>query len=125
MEKSILIVDDSRISRVMVRRVISNLPGEYTIREAEGGGAAISLYQEMRADLVLLDLTMEGGMDGFATLEKLKEIDPAAQVIIVSADIQTKARERIMALGALGFIGKPFNKEQLLTLANNALRHDE
>ena len=120
MEGSVLIVDDSRVSRMMIRRLVAGLNIQ-DIREAGGGEEALKLYQERGADLVLLDLTM-GGMDGFETLEKLKELDPQSNVYIVSADIQKKSRERILALGALGFIGKPFNKEQLLQCISDVLK---
>ncbi len=123
MGNSVLIVDDSRISRMLIRRAISELKYIENIREADGGEAAINLYQQSRPDLVFLDLTMEGGLDGFLTLEKLKQIDPTAQVLIVSADIQTKAKEKVLALGALNFINKPFNKDELLEYINNLLTH--
>lgn len=122
MGKSILIVDDSRSSRMMIRHTLRSLPDIQTIREADGGESALTLYQDSTPDLVLLDLTMEG-MDGFLTLEKLKEIDPGVKVLIISADIQTKARERALALGALDFINKPFNKERLTGLVHNALNY--
>ena len=123
MGKSVLIVDDSRASRMMIRHTLSYLPDIQSIREADGGESALTLYQDSPSDLVLLDLTMEG-MNGFMTLEKLKEIDPEVKVLVISANIQAKARERVFALGALDFISKPFNREQLKSLVHNALNYE-
>lgn len=124
MGKSVLIVDDSRISRLLIRRSINNLPYIQNIREADKGEIALALYKESRDDLVLLDLTMEGGMDGYQTLAELKKMDPNVQVIVVSADIQKKAKEKTAALGALNFVNKPFNKEELQEQINKVLNHD-
>ena len=62
--------------------------------------------------MVLLDLTMPG-MNGFDVLAAMREKHIAARVIVVSADIQTKAKERVAALGATGFIEKPIKIEAL------------
>ena len=125
MSKSVLIVDDSRISRMMIKRAIVSIPGIDTIREADCGEKGLNLYKEAKADLVLLDLTMEGGMDGFETLEELKQFDSDAKVFIISADVQKKAQEKILSLGALGFFCKPFNKEQLIQRVNEVLYYEE
>lgn len=122
MGKSVLIVDDSRASRMLIRYTLSDLPDIQNISEADGGEDALALYQDSPYDLVLLDLTMEG-MDGFSTLAKLKQVDPKVKVLIVSADIQKKARERVFALGAVDFVNKPFDKQQLKDLVHNVLNY--
>ena len=104
MTRSILITDDSRLARKMVRKALP--PGDYAIREAEGGQECLDLYQEARADLLLLDLTMPG-MDGIETLERLRAIDPQAKVVVVTADVQPKVRQRALELGALAVLSKP------------------
>ena len=124
MGKSVLIVDDSRISRIFVRRAINELPCIENIREADGGETAIAFYKEDKADLIFLDLTMGDGMNGFDTLAELKKIDPDVKVIVISADIQTKAKERIRGLGALAFINKPFKKEQFQKFVNDILNYE-
>ncbi len=110
MALSVLIVDDSRISRKIVRR---NLPDwDLDVREASGGHECIEAYKEKRADFVLLDLTMPE-MDGFETLERLVEMDPNARIVVITADIQTGSEERVLERGGMALLHKPVNKEQL------------
>lgn len=101
---AILIVDDSPISRKILRRVLP--PGAHDIRECSSGQECLEMYQAVRPDLVFLDLTMPG-LDGFQTLELLKRLDPSAQVIVVTADVQSGSRARVLALGAVDIIAKP------------------
>lgn len=104
MSLSIMIVDDSRISRQIMKNLLP--PGEHFIREAGDGMAALDLYREARPDIVFLDLTMPG-MDGFETLAALREIDPSARVVVVTADVQPQARSRVESLGAMAMLSKP------------------
>ncbi len=107
---AILIVDDSPISRKILRKVLP--PGNYDIREGSSGQECLEKYAESRPDLVFLDLTMPG-MDGFQTLELLKRQDPSAKVIVVTADVQSGSRTRVMDLGAVGVIAKPPSTEAI------------
>jgi len=69
-------------------------------------------------EVVLLDLTMPV-LDGFGVLEGIRDEGIKAKVVVVSADIQPKAKLRVISLGALAFLQKPFNKESLAaTLAD-------
>jgi len=110
MSLSILIVDDSRVSRQIVKRALP--PWESEIREASGGKACLKSYADQPADIVLLDLTMPE-MDGFETLARLKALDPNARVIVITADIQPGSKERVMNLGAVALLHKPVNPEHL------------
>ena len=66
----------------------------YRWSEAEDGMVALERYFVEKPDLVLLDLVMKG-MYGLDVLSKLRELDPAARVIVLSADIQTSSREMV------------------------------
>lgn len=110
MAHKILLIDDSSISRKMFKR---ELPNEgYEILEASSGASGIEIYKNESIDLVFLDLTMPE-MDGFQALEILKNIDPQVKVIILSADVQTTSREKAFELGAVDFVNKPINNENL------------
>ncbi len=63
--------------------------------------SALESYFVEKPDVVLLDLVMKG-MYGLDVLAKLRELDPAARVIVVSADVQTSSREMVQAAGAAG-----------------------
>ena len=104
MSGTILLVDDSALARRSTRRVLE-LAG-YTVVEAEDGLSALERFALDRPDIVLLDLVMKG-MYGLDVLEKLREMDPAARVIVMSADIQTSSRDLVQSAGASAFINKP------------------
>ncbi|OIP51535.1 MAG: response regulator [Deltaproteobacteria bacterium CG23_combo_of_CG06-09_8_20_14_all_60_8] len=112
----ILIVDDSRVSRMFVRKALpERIKNTAEFREAENGEQAIATYKEWHPGLVLLDLTMPG-MTGYEVLEALKAFDPGARVVIVSADIQQSAVQRVMQLGALTHINKPIDAQKIEAL---------
>ena len=118
MAYDILITDDSRVARAMIKKAMP--PGEYAIREAGSGTECLTMYGEKPADAILLDLTMPE-MDGFETLERLKQIDPDVQVVVITADIQPGARERAKALGALAVLNKPPKPNELETVLDRIL----
>jgi CheY-like chemotaxis protein len=108
---SILIVDDSRVSRRIVRKALP--PWNLDIREAAGGRECLEAYAREKADIVLLDLTMPG-MDGFETLTRIRALDAEARVIVITADIQPGAEARARSLGASTLLHKPVEPAPLL-----------
>ena len=117
----ILVVDDSGMSRRTLRKILE--PAGHEIIEAEEGIVALERYFLEKPDLVFLDLTMTG-MYGIDVLNKLREMDPQARVIIGSADIQSSTREMVKAGGASGFINKPFINDKVLSVVNRVLQGD-
>ena len=115
----ILVVDDSGMSRRTLRKILE--PAGHEISEAEEGIVALERYFLDKPDLVLLDLTMTG-MYGVEVLNKLREMDPQARVIIASADIQSSTREIVDAGGASAFINKPFTSEKVLSAVSLVLQ---
>jgi len=118
MALSVLIVDDSRVSRQIVRRGLPEW--NLDVREAAGGREGLDMYRERRADIVLLDLTMPD-MSGFETLESLMKLDPEARVLIITADVQSGSRERVRTLGGLALLPKPVQKQDLLPFMEDLL----
>jgi len=104
MSGKVLLVDDSGLARRSTRRVLEQ--AGYTVVEAEDGLSALERFALEKPDLVLLDLVM-AGMYGLDVLAKLREMDPAARVVVMSADIQTSSRDLVQSAGAVGFINKP------------------
>jgi two-component system chemotaxis response regulator CheY len=118
MSATVLLVDDSGLARRGYRRMLEG--AGYRVIEAEDGLSALERYSLERPDVVLLDLVMRG-MYGLDVLSKLREMDPAARVIIISADIQTSSRDLVREAGATGFLNKPVDAEQVLTAVGQAL----
>jgi two-component system chemotaxis response regulator CheY len=119
MKAKILIVDDSSMSRRIVRALLESEGHE--VAEAADGMDALERYSLEKPDLVLLDLLMQG-MYGVEVLQKLRTIDSEARVIVVTADIQASTRELAEQAGSRGFATKPINKEELLRLVNSVLQ---
>ena len=115
---TIMIVDDSSYTRRTHRRIVES--EGHAVHEAATGMAAIEGYFVHRPDLVLLDLTMED-MGGLEVLEKLRELDAGARVIVVSADVQRSTAKLVAESGALRFLGKPVSSETLLDAVREAL----
>lgn len=118
MSLKILIVDDSALSRRTLRRILE--AAGYQVVEADDGMNALEVYFLEKPNLVLLDLVMKG-MYGLDVLVKLREMDPKAQVVVASADIQSSTRKMVDEAGALGFINKPFDSEQVTAAVAAAL----
>lgn len=108
---SVLVVDDSPMARKML---IKSLPAEWDIdiRQAADGEEALAAYRQGGADVIFLDLNMPG-LDGYGVLETLRAEGPNCLVIVVSADVQPQARERVMNMGAIAFVQKPVDAQKL------------
>jgi len=119
MSAKVLLVDDSGLARRSTRRLLEQ--AGYDVVEAEDGLSALERFAVDRPDVVLLDLVMKG-MYGLDVLEKLRELDPAARVIVVSADVQTSSRELVQAAGAAGFINKPAEPGQVIAMIEQVMK---
>ena len=111
MKARVLIVDDSALARRNLRQILESANCE--VDEAEDGLTALERYFLERPDVVLLDLVMRG-MYGLDVLEKLRQLDPLAKVVVVSADVQTSSQELVDQAGAKAFITKPFDREEII-----------
>jgi two-component system chemotaxis response regulator CheY len=108
---TILVVDDSNLSRRTSRRILE--AGDHQVREVADGMAALEQYALERPDIVLLDVTMPD-MNGLEVLQQLRAIDSAALVVMATADVQTSTRELALAGGAVGFVTKPLISDAVL-----------
>ena len=111
MSKRALVVDDSMLMRRMICDCLSD-SGWEIVAEAANGEEAVRQYGEHRPDAVSMDIVMPD-TDGMYALERILEIDPSAQVVVVSALNQTKLISEAIRKGAQDFIAKPFLPEQL------------
>ena len=106
----ILVVDDAAFMRMMLRDILTKLGHE--VIEACNGLDAISKYNEVKPDLVTMDITMPE-LDGIGALKKIKEADPNALVIMCSAMGQQAMVIDAIQSGAKDFIVKPFQADRV------------
>ncbi len=118
MKPRVLIVDDSGLSRRTLRQILE--PAGYEVAEVDDGLAALERYFLERPDVVLLDLVMKG-MYGLEVLTKLRELDPDAKVVVVSADIQTSSQQLVEEAGAKAFVNKPFDRAEIVSALEGVL----
>src|SRR5262245_31202771 len=94
--------------------------GGFEVVEAEDGMLALERYFLEKPDLVLLDLVMKG-MYGLDVLTKLRQMDPAARIIVVTADVQDSSHQLVEQAGASAFISKPVEKQRMLEVVRTVL----
>jgi two-component system chemotaxis response regulator CheY len=92
----------------------------YRVVEAESAAAALDQVSAVEPDVVLLDLVMKG-MYGLEVLAKLRELDPAARIIVVSADVQTSSQDLVRDAGGVAFLNKPVGPQQIVDSVSSAL----
>ena len=111
MSLSVLVADDSKFAR---RQLVRALPEGFdgNLRQASNGQEALDSFREEQPQLMFLDLTMPV-MDGFQVLETLSKEFASYHVIVISADVQPKAVDRVTELGALAFVKKPIDGDEL------------
>lgn len=107
----LLICDDSNMAR---KQVLRSLPPDWDVEVtfAQNGVEGLEAIRAGKGEMVFLDLTMPE-MDGYQVLEHIRAEGLKSMVIVISADIQPDARERVLKLGALDFIRKPIDGDKL------------
>ncbi len=117
----ILVIDDSKLARVQVRRMLNNT--SYEVIEASSGEEGIEAAVNSNPDCVLLDLLMPG-MKGTEVLKIFKEREINIPVIVFTANVQKTKIEECHALGASVVITKPKERDELLPIIENLLKGD-
>lgn len=119
--KKILVVDDQAIIRQLLE--ISLRREDRHVLLAESGERAVQMAQEQHFDLVIVDLMMPGGMDGFETIACLQQSAASMQChfMILTAKDQQPERDRAALLGVYHYLVKPFKLEGLFAMVDNLL----
>lgn len=112
--KTVLIVDDSRVSRLMARQFILSAKPGWTVVEAATGEEAIEKVDAACPVLILIDVNMPG-IGGVAAAEQLRTICPDAHISLVTANVQNATRNRAAELG-IGFMEKPITEPRIHAL---------
>lgn len=117
MSKKVLVVDDSRVSRMMIGTMIRDLQPDWEIFEASNGAEALIKADECQPSLITMDINMPV-MDGFEAASQLRPKFPGTTLVILSANIQASSKARAEELG-VHFLQKPISEpviRQALTL---------
>ena len=114
---SVIIVDDDN-TLVKVFEQYLKLNNINVLGQCYDGKEAVTLYEKLKPDVVLLDIMMPH-YDGFYALEKIKEIDPNAKVIAVTADLTEDTEKKLENLKVSGIIYKPYDMKDILTAIKN------
>jgi len=115
---AILVVDDSAYARKRIAKTLTQ--AGHIVVEADNAQSALELFAEVHPDLVTVDLLMPG-MDGLELTRRLRDLDPAVPIIILSADVQHSTQEQVFAAGASWFIGKTDKPEEILRAVQTLL----
>ncbi len=120
MRRRVLVVDDEKGIREALKQLLEY--EQIEVQTSASGGEALRLYADFRPHLVFLDVKMQG-MDGLATLRALRELDPHAQVVMISGHGTIQTAVEATQLGAYDFLEKPLDTDRVLLTLRNALQH--
>lgn len=109
--KTLLIVDDSAVSRMMIKAIVVDKHPEWTILEAENGQNALEAYQGNNIDFYSVDLNMPG-MDGLELISQLQPENPDAVFALMTANIQEATHKKCDDLG-IECIHKPVTEKSI------------
>jgi DNA-binding NtrC family response regulator len=116
---SILVVDDEKVVRDSLTKWF--LQDGYDVESAESGAEALKRLQTRKRDLLLLDIKMPG-MDGMELQQRVKEIDPGATIIFITAHATIDSAVQALKQGAFDYVTKPVDPDYLSHVVANALR---
>ena len=119
MGKRVMIVDDSRMVALQMRNLLENTDYEIAAY-CRDGEEAIAQYGQVLPDVVTMDIIMPG-LDGLETAQAILEEHKDARIVMVSSLAYDDTFDEAKAIGAKGFIDKPFEKERLLEALDKAL----
>ena len=112
MSKTVLIVDDSRMSRMMISTIIKTHHPDWSIIDAASGEEALEKADGKNIDLMTLDMNMPG-MDGISLGTQLRSMFPQANIALVTANIQEAVKQKAEE-AQLSFIAKPITEDRIM-----------
>lgn len=118
MSKKIMIVEDSSLMIAVISNFIKKEEKDFEIITASNGEEAIQKYNAEKPALVFMDIKMPG-MDGITALEKIRESDSNAKVVMCTSLKEPEQEERAKKAGCAGYIMKPFSRQDIVDAINN------
>ena len=122
MSSKVLIVDDTRVMRNLMKDILTASGDCQVIGEATNGKEAIEQYTKLQPDIVVIDIVMPV-MDGIEATKEILKMDPLARIVTCSAVGQESLVMESIAAGARDFILKPFAAERVLKVIRQVLDH--
>lgn len=113
-----LIVDDSRMSRMLLKGLVDQHHPDWNVLQAASGDEALKIARETPLDLVSMDYNMHG-INGLEAAIALRELQPQARIVLLSANVQTSVQERARDAG-IPFVPKPITAATLQAIAEGA-----
>jgi len=111
-----IVIDDDKDTATLLSEFLE-IKGISVIATGYSGPEAIAIYNNLRPDVVFLDVMMEGH-DGIYTLEKIREIQSDVIIIMITADMTKKTRDRLIELNASSIIYKPYDINEVMDTLN-------
>lgn len=115
----VLVVEDDAITRFQIQRMVSRIVAD--VQAAEDGAQGLALWREWHPDLVVTDILMPV-MDGLEMGRTIKELDPEAQIIVVSSSSETEHLRRALDIGIDRYVSKPVDERLLRDAIDKCLR---
>ena len=119
MSSTVLVCDDAVFMRTMVSDILSQA-GFTVVGEAENGKQAVEKYQQLKPDLVTMDIIMPE-MGGIEAVKQITQSDPAARILMCSAMGQQALVQEALQAGARDFVVKPFQPSRVLEAVQRVL----
>lgn len=117
LDRKLLIVDDSRVSRMMIRTFFAKRCPTWSILEANSGDEAIDMAKGARPDFVTMDVNMPG-INGFEAARQLLALDEKVRIVMLTANIQESSRNEAVSLH-VHFVAKPATEASLQQTLNH------
>lgn len=108
---TVMIVDDARIIRSMLKAILTKLD-LVVVAEATNGAEALELYEQLRPELVTMDITMPI-LDGLSAARSIRAKDPASNIVMVTSVGQESVMREAIMIGVRDFIVKPFDEKRI------------
>ena len=115
----IMVVDDEQAILRLLKRTLE--PEGYGVILADSGSSALDLLEDSRPDLVILDIMMPGGLDGFQVLDLIRQRSNVP-IIMLTARCEVTTLRDALSLGADDYVKKPFGRGELLARIRAKLR---
>ncbi|MFX1376594.1 MAG: response regulator [Promethearchaeota archaeon] len=123
-KKGVLIVDDAAYVRNRLKKIVGAIEIAEVVGEASDGEEAVSLYKNLKPDLVTMDLVMPN-YDGLKAIDTIMKFDKSANIVVVSAMGQELSVAEAIGKGAKEYIRKPFKDENVSKILENILTNKQ